>query len=140
MPSSQLEQIKDEELRATLSRASDFLDEGKNYECVKECSEAYLALMSKHPEVLGMLKRVLETERVKAGLERGMIRFAPLMWPRMASKMHFDDSGEPKITFDRTALGFGEAVQYYEFTMNLAVEAEKGEVKMPAAGGGFGFG
>jgi hypothetical protein len=140
MPSNQLEQIQDAELKEIMTRASSALDDGKNYECVRECADAYLLLLKKNPSVLDGLKRVVETPRVKAGLEREMIRFAPLMFPRMAAKLHLEGP-EPEIVFDRQTLGFGEAIQYYEFTMNLLVMAQAGNLQQAlqgALGGGLG--
>ena len=139
MPSNQVEQIGDGELRNLMARASTALDEGKNYECVRHCADAYLLLLDKNPNVMSGLKRVIETPRVKAGLEREMIRFAPLMWPRMAAKLHLEGE-KPEIIFDRQTLGFGEAIQYYEFTINLIVTAQEGNLEqaIQAAGGGLG--
>jgi len=140
MPSDQVKQIKDAELRDLMAKASSSLDEGKNYDCVRQCADAYLLLLKKNPSVMDALKRVIEMPRVKAGLEREMIRFAPLMWPRMAAKLHLEGP-EPEIVFDRQTLGFGEAIQYYEFTMNLVVTAQEGnlDAAMQAAlGGGLG--
>lgn len=137
MPSNQVEQIEDRELRDLMSKASGFLDEGKNYECVRECADAYLLLLKKNQNVMSGLKRVIETPRVKAGLEREMIRFAPLMWPRMAAKLHLEGD-EPTIVFDRQRLGFGEAIQYYEFTMNLIVMAQGEDLQAAIGPGGAG--
>ncbi len=143
MPSNQVAQIKDEELRALMAKASTALDEGKNYECVKECADAYLMLLDKSENVMSALRKVIEMPRIKAGLEREMIRFAPMMWPRMAAKLHLEGE-KPAIVFDRTTLGFGEAIQYYEFTLGLIVMAQEGTVEAAmeaaAAGGGLGIG
>jgi hypothetical protein len=140
MPSNQVEQIEDNELRDLMAKASTALDEGKNYDCVRYCADAYLLLLKKNDGVRNGLKRVIETPRVKAGLEREMIRFAPLMWPRMAAKLHLEGP-EPEIVFDRQTLGFGEAIQYYEFTMNLVVTAQEDNldrIMQAALGGGLG--
>jgi hypothetical protein len=123
-----------------MAKASSSLDDGKNYDCVRQCADAYLLLLKKNPSVMDGLKRVIETPRVKAALEREMIRFAPLMWPRMAAKLHLEGS-EPEIIFDRQTLGFGEAIQYYEFTLNLIVTAQDGNLEQTmqaALGGGLG--
>jgi hypothetical protein len=139
MPSNQVAEIRDEELRQLMESASRSLDEGRNYDCVRACADAYLLLLRKEAKVMNGLKRVLETERVKAGLERGMIRFAPLMFPRMAAKLRLEEGKEPEIVFDRQTVGFGEAIQYYEFTLNLICDAQKGELNLTAgAGGGLG--
>jgi hypothetical protein len=118
--------VKDEELRALLEAANAALDEGRNRACVERCAEAYLRALKKFPPLRRGLERSLANEEVKAGIEAGVIRVAPFMWPRFAAKL--DMSGaEPRITFDRASVSFTEAIQYYEFTLNIIVEAEKGE-------------
>ena len=44
------------------------------------------------------------------------------------------DGAAPTIAFDREQMGFGEAVQYYEFTLNLITDAEKGTLQMGEGG------
>lgn len=45
---------------------------------------------------------------------------------------------EPSINVERTP-AFAETIQYYEFTLDLIVEAESGEeIEVGANGGGFG--
>jgi hypothetical protein len=141
MPSNQVEQIKDAELRELMGKASAFMDQDKNYDCVRTCADAYLLLLKKQPPVLNALMKVIEMPRVKAGLEREMIRFAPLMWPRMAAKLHLEGP-EPEIVFDRQFVGFGETVQYYEFTLGLITMAQEGDIEtamqQAAAAAGLG--
>ena len=134
MPSTQIQQIKDEELRGLMEEADARLDEGDNTGCVHLCADAYLKVLEKYPIVLSGLRRVMETPRVKAGLENGTLRFAPLMFPRLAAKLRVPDEGRPAITFDREQMGFGEAIQYYEFTVNLITDAEKGTLQMGEGG------
>jgi hypothetical protein len=140
MPSNQVQQIHDIELRDLMAKASTALDEGKNYDCVRLCADAYLLLLRKDAAVMNALKRIIEMPRIKAGLEREMIRFAPLMWPRMAAKLHLEGPA-PEIVFDRQTLGFGETIQYYEFTLGLIDLAQTGNIEQAmqgAAGGGLG--
>ena len=129
--------IKDETLRVTMERASQALDGGANRDCVDACAEAYLSVLKHYPKITSALETVMSNERVKAGLERGMIRNAPLMWPRYGAKL--DLSGdEPSINVERTP-AFAEAIQYYEFTLDVIVKAESGEeIEVGAIGGGFG--
>ncbi|MHB8574662.1 MAG: hypothetical protein ACYDCQ_04960 [Dehalococcoidia bacterium] len=129
MPSAQTQEIKDAALRGLLERAEAMLDAGDNGGCVHACAEAYLMLLSKNPLVLMGLRTVLATPRVKAGLENGTLRFAPLMFPRLAAKLTLPEDGPPAISFTREQMGFGEAVQYYEFTLNLVADAEQGIVR-----------
>lgn len=129
MPSTQIREIRDEELRGLMEKADTLLDGGDNSGCVRICAEAYLLLLQKQPQVLTGLQKVLATPRVQAGLETGTLRFAPLMWPRLAAKLNLPADGPPTITFDREQISFSETVQYYEFTLNLIADAEKGTLQ-----------
>lgn len=137
MPSSRVETIQDEELRGLMAQADKLLDEGTYAACVRVCADAYLKLLKKHPRVRTVLTAVLSTERIKTGLDTGTLRFAPLMWPRLAAKLHLPEDGEPTITFDRDFVSFAETIQYYEFTANLITDAEKGTLNMKPVGGDF---
>jgi len=126
MSSAQIERIQDDELRLLMEQANQHLNAGETLECVEVCADAYLKLLEKHPEVLAALEKVLAVETVKKAMEVGSLRFAPLMWPRLAAKLHLIEGKKPEIIFDRQYLGFSEAIQYYEFTLNLGLDAEKG--------------
>jgi hypothetical protein len=134
MPETQIEQIRDADLQRLMRQADDYLSEGKNVECVRACADAYLLLLQRHSEVVTALHKVMEAPRVKAGLETGTLRFAPLMFPRLAAKLHLPDGGEPSITFDRQTLGFAEAIQYYEFTLGVITDAEQGQLNTTGPG------
>ena len=97
-------------------------------------ADAYLIVLERYPKVIESLRTVIETELVRAGLERGTIRTAPLMWPRFCAKL-LRDKGEPEIVFDRKSVAFGEAIWYYEFTLDVIVQAQTGELQTDAGGG-----
>ena len=137
MPSAQIQEIRDHELRALMERADALLDESDNTACVRTCADAYLLLLEKQPQVLTGLHKVLATPRVRAGLETGTLRFAPLMWPRLAAKLHLYDDALPEITFDREQISFSETVHYYEFTLNLLADVEKGTLNIGEIGSGL---
>lgn len=125
--------IADDHLRETMERAAKALDDGQTRECVEACAEAYLSLLRARPKVREALDTVLSQPGIREGIERGMIRTAPLMWPRFAAKL--DLSGdEPTIELDRNP-AFGETIQYYEFTLDVIHQAEVGELQTGAAGG-----
>jgi hypothetical protein len=138
MPSSQIEQIQDAELRELMRQAEARLDEGDNTGCVRLCADAYLTLLERQPQVLEGLRKVLATPRVKAGIDNGTLRFAPLLFPRLAAKLQLPNEGvadaKPSIRFDRETVSFSEAIQYYEFTLNLICDAEKGTLQTTAPG------
>ena len=137
MPSTQIAAIQDGQLRELMEQADKRLDEGDNTGCVRLCADAYLLLLDKQPNVWIGLQKVLATDRVKAGLETGTLRFAPLMWPRLAAKLHLSDDTPPTITFDRENVSFSETVQYYEFTLTLISDAERGTLNTQNTGGGL---
>jgi hypothetical protein len=137
MPSTQIGEIRDEELRGLMEKADALLEGGDDAGCVRACADAYLLLLQKQPQVLTGLQKVLATPRVQAGLETGTLRFAPLMWPRLAAKLSLPDDGPPAITFDREQISFSETVQYYEFTLNLITDAEKGTLQTGEGGVGL---
>ncbi|HEY8837352.1 MAG TPA: hypothetical protein VIO16_06670 [Dehalococcoidia bacterium] len=60
---------------------------------------------------------------------------APFMWPRFVAKLDMDGP-EPTIVFDRNSVSFVEAIQYYEFALNIIVEAESNSFKQRFAGQG----
>ena len=125
--------IVDDHLRETMERASAALDDGRTRECVEACAEAYLSLLRAHPKLREALDTVLSEPGIKEGIERGMTRTAPLMWPSFAAKL--DLSGdEPTIELDRNP-AFGETIQYYEFTLDVIHQVEVGELQTGAAGG-----
>ena len=137
MPSSEVAQIPDEELKGLMQQAPEELGAGDNLGSVKTCAKTYLTVLEKHPEVLAALRKVLEAETVKKSLEVGSIRFAPLMWPRLAAKLHLPEGEKPEITWDREYIGYGEASQYYEFTLNLILDAEKGQLQTKVGSSSF---
>jgi len=117
--------IQDAALRALLEAANAALDDGRNRQCIERCGEAYLQALKQFPPMMRGLQRSLANAEVKAGIDSGVIRVAPFMWPRFVAKL--DMSGpEPAITFDRAGAAFTEAIQYYEFTLNIIHEAETG--------------
>jgi hypothetical protein len=138
MPSSQTEQIQDGDLRELMRQAETLLDEGDHTGCVRLCADAYLMLLERQPQVLQGLRKVMATPRVKAGIENGTLRFAPLLFPRLAAKLQLPDAGErdarPSIRFDRETISFAEAIQYYEFTLSLICDAEKGTLQTTGPG------
>lgn len=128
--------IEDGDLRELMETANAALSDGHNLECVQACAEAYLKVLNTHENVMDGLKAVLDTERVKAGIEKGMIRTAPLMWPRFGAKLSLEGKS-PEIVFDRKNMATGETIQYYEFTLDVITQAQSGEINIAGPGGGL---
>lgn len=128
--------IEDDALRALMETANAALSAGNNLECVQACADAYLQVLNTHENVMDGLRAVLDSERVKAGIERGMIRTAPLMWPRFGAKLSLEGD-RPEIIFERKNVAMGETIQYYEFTLDLITQAQSGELNIAGPGGGL---
>src|SRR5262249_11523547 len=116
--------IQDEALRDLMTRANAAFDAGRNRECVELCADAYLRVLGQFPAVMAGLRRTLSDERIKEGIEARIVRVAPFMWPRFAAKLQMDGP-QPRIVFEREKLSTSETIEYYEFTLNLIVEAEQ---------------
>jgi hypothetical protein len=127
--------IKDNDLRELLESASRALDVGQNRLCVEMCADAYLRCLKQFPALKRGLERALANDEIKAGIEAKVIRVAPFMWPRFVAKLDMDGS-EPTIVFDPNSVSFVEAIQYYEFALNIIVEAESNSFKQRFAGQG----
>src|SRR5262245_30558016 len=111
MPSRPVEDIQDAELRTLMREAQTALDADQNLQCVQICADAYLKFLNKEPRAMNALRAVLATDAVRAGLKNQTIRFAPVMWPRLAAKLRMSNDGPPEIVFDRERISFTEAVQ-----------------------------
>lgn len=126
--------IRNPEFRDLLTRAREEMVAGNNRECVQLCGEAYLLALQRYPAVRAGLDETLADEGYQRGIAEGITRVAPYLWPRFVSKL--DMSGpEPAIGFDRKNVSYAEAIEYFEFTMDLLVAAEAGVA--PRDGGGF---
>ncbi|MGE0543530.1 MAG: hypothetical protein AB7R89_25490 [Dehalococcoidia bacterium] len=123
--------IADPALRRLMEEANAAFDDGRNRECVERCAEAYLRTLQQFPAMKAALQKTLSDERIREGIEARIVRVAPFMWPRFAAKLDMSGS-EPRIVFERERPSYSETVEYYEFTLNLIVEAEQAGT---AAGG-----
>ena len=106
MPTTKLDRIQDEALRASLTAAHNSLRSGDYQDVVRRAAGAYLELLRRKPELLeGMLGR-----------------FRVMMFPRLGARL---DAAEgqplPALTWDRETFAFSEAVTYFEFAVDQLV-------------------
>ncbi len=85
-------------------------------------------------------RRILTAARANRGRIRGTDEVAAAAQTLRAPAISLIglSGDEPSINVERTP-AFAEAIQYYEFTLDLIVKAESGdEIEVGAIGGGFG--
>jgi hypothetical protein len=48
-------------------------------------------------------------------------------WPvRLGVGISFDEHGKPHLTFEREEFSLSEAVSYFEYTLDVAIRAQRG--------------
>jgi hypothetical protein len=106
MPTTKLDRIQDETLRASLAVAHNSLRAGDYIDVVRRASDAYLELLRRKPELL-----------------EGLIgRMRVMMFPRRGARLDpVEGQAQPALTWDRETFAFSEAVTYFEFAVDALV-------------------
>ena len=106
MPTTKLDRIQDEALRASLTAAHTSLRAGEYKDVVRRAADAYLELLRRKPEML-----------------EGLIgRFRVMMFPRLGARLDpVEGQPLPALTWDRETFAFSEAVTYFEFAVDSLV-------------------
>ena len=110
---AKLETIKDEELRTRLEEAHQLLRQNKPTDAVKELSEIFIGMLDTYPEVLEATVPM-----------RGMKMPIVMRWPMLGANLVPDSVREkqPRIEFVREKFAISEAITYYEFTVDTAIQ------------------
>lgn len=107
------EKVRDAGLRERLEEAHGHLRGGKATDAVQVLSDAFLAMLRDYPELLD----------AKA---KGARMQMPLWmrWPRLGANLAPEsvEARDPKITFERDRFSMSEAITYYEFTVDTALD------------------
>ena len=106
MPTTKVDRIQDETLRASLAAAHSSLRSGDYIDVVRRAAYAYMELLRRKPELLeGMTGRM----RV-------------MMFPRLGARLDgVEGQTQPALTWDRETFAFSEAVTYFEFAVDALV-------------------
>ena len=105
MPTTKVDRIQDEKLRASLAAAHTSLRSGDYLDVVRRCGDAYLELLRRKPKLLeGMTGRI----RV-------------MFFPRLGARMEYEEGKPPRLEWDRQTFAFSEAVTYFEFAVDQLV-------------------
>ena len=110
MPTTKVDRIQDEQLRASLAAAHASLRSGDYRDVVQRAADAYLELLRRKPELLE---------------EGGMMaRMRIMMFPRLGARLEREEGKQPTLQWDRETFGFAEAVTYFEFAVDNLVREE----------------
>jgi hypothetical protein len=108
------DKIKDETLRSQVADAHSQL-RGDPSAAVRTLADAFVGLLARHPELLDLTTTV-----------RG--RSFPLVarWPALGANLVLDPEGgkPPRVEMVRDRFVLSEALTYYEFLVDLAVDQE----------------
>ena len=105
------EDIQDHEIRTLLEQATNEMRGGDPATAVRACCDAFLLLISQHPELL------------EANLPADE-KIHHHQFPRFGAHLESVD-GQPKIEFDRERFSIGEAITYLDFTTDTALRLQR---------------
>lgn len=108
------DQINDGDLRAQLEKAHQQMREGKGAEAVHTLADAYLYLLTKKP---AMLEEFIEPRP-------GRRMPAVMRWPNLGANLSLESvqKKHPQIEFIRDRFAVSEAMTYYEYTLEQAIQ------------------
>ncbi len=107
MATTNVEKIKDAQLRETMATAHKALKEGDFLGVVQRAGDVYLELLKRKPELLA-----------EGGIP-AMMRIR--MFPRLGARLEREGDEAPALVWDRETFGFSEAVTYFEFAVDQLV-------------------
>lgn len=107
------EAVQDSALRAQLLEAHQKMRAGDGSGAVRTLADAYLYLLSKKPE---MLDEVIEPRP-------GRSMPAVMRWPQLGANLSLESVQQkrPRIEFTRERFAVSEAITYYEYTLESAI-------------------
>ena len=107
--------VVDDGLRASFDAAFASLRGGAPADAVREVADAFLTMLRSHPELL------TETVPARTGGNR-----MPLVmrWPALGANLVPGSvrDGDPRIEFVRDRFALSEALTYYEFAVDVALD------------------
>ncbi len=110
-----LDKVKDEKLRANLDEVRAQLRANKPTDAVHSCSTVFLDMLRTYPKILD----------AKTFIPVTGTNFPTIMrWPALGANLLPEsiERREPKIAFVRDHFAMSEAITYYEFTVDIAIE------------------
>ena len=108
------EQIQDGDLRAQMERAYAHMRAGEGTEAVHVLADAFLYQLTHRPE---MLEATIEPRP-------GRQMPAVMRWPQLGANLTLESvlARKPEIEFVRDHFAVSEAITYYEYTLETAID------------------
>lgn len=118
--------LTDPFVQTALVEAEQALDAGDYLQTVRKCVEVYSRIAAQRPDMIlkppGQLMPLPQARSVREGR-----RNALLPWPvRLGVGISFDESGKPLLTFEKEEFSMSEAASYFEYTLDVAMRAQRG--------------
>jgi hypothetical protein len=118
--------LMDPFFRTTLVEAEQALDDGDYLRTVHKCVEVYRRLAEQRPEMILKPPNELMALPSARSVREGR-RNALLPWPaRLGVAISFDEHGTPHLTFEKEEFSLSEAASYFEYTLDVAIRAQRG--------------
>ena len=107
------DQIQDGDLRAQIEKAYQHMREGQGTDAVKILADAYLYQLNHKPDMLD------ETIEPRPGRKLPAV----MRWPNLGANLKLDSvmAKKPEIEFIRDHFAVSEAITYYEYTLESAI-------------------
>jgi hypothetical protein len=118
--------LTDPFVQTALVEAEQALDTGDYLRTVRKCVEVYSRIAEQRPEMIlrppNELMALPQARSVREGR-----RNALLPWPvRLGVDISFDEQGKPHLTFQKEEFSLSEAASYFEYTLDIAIRAQRG--------------
>jgi hypothetical protein len=112
--------------QTALVEAEQALDAGDYLQTVRKCIEVYSRIAEQRPEmILKPPNQLIPLPRARSVREGRRNALAP--WPvRLGVGISFDEHGKPHLTFEREEFSLSEAASYFEYTLDVALRAQRG--------------
>ena len=112
--------------QTTLVEAEQALDKGDYLGTVRRCVEVYSRLAEQQPDLIlrppNQLMPLPSARSVREGR-----RNALQPWPvRLGVGISFDEHNQPHLTFEKEEFSLSEAASYFEYTLDIAIRAQRG--------------
>ena len=118
--------LTDPFFQTALVEAEQALDAGDYLRTVRKCVEVYSRIAAQRPDMIlkppSQLMPLPQARSVREGRRNAL---SP--WPvRLGVGISFDESGKPHLTFEKEEFSISEAASYFEYTLDVAMRAQRG--------------
>lgn len=118
--------LTDPFFQTMLVEAEQALDKGDYLGTVRRCVEVYSRIAEQRPDLILRPPNPL-LPLPSARSVREVRRNALQPWPvRLGVGISFDENGKPHLTFEREEFSMSEAASYFEYTLDVAIRAQRG--------------